>query len=547
MNNITEQDISGKKLVNRKIYTIIISNLIIQYFFYFTNSFIIHVYDVTKDGFVSVIKRLLHAFHVDSIIYFIVSGTVGSLIIIKILCPLFSYIKNRNHYLKARRVTIMLPFIMLIMYGLIWIAGSVTSIALAYNSRYNFTALLTEFLCDFSTGLLSAMISIFYVKNSIIDLKRMLKITDIYDNEKDYFARCKGALSYLSLLFFILAHTGYIIYFYYIEGYKLLPEHFYFSIPIVFLVFFCITVILFRMERKEDNRQIALVLDKLKELNDRDDNFSEKLILLNFDNMGRITDRVNKLTNKLMKQRDIMEAKVKERTAELEKVLTMKNELFYMLNHDIKNIFSSIVGAAAVLHYNDLPPKTVNFIKMIERNSQLVLSLTDDFLQMMLSDVDGICTNTKKEDIGIILKNVALTFQDSCDLNGIRLIVKDIPKAVMNVDTEKIYMCFSNLISNAIKFTPPEGFIEIFAEHKSPYIEIHIKDSGIGIPEDHLKTIFEPLKKAHSFGVRGEKGSGLGLSIVKKTIELHGGQIKVKSTVGLGSDFMIKLPLLKTH
>lgn len=238
-----------------------------------------------------------------------------------------------------------------------------------------------------------------------------------------------------------------------------------------------------------------------------------------------------------------MESKVRERTAELQKLLNMKNELFYMLNHDIKNLFSSIIGAAAFLRAESLSERAAGFIDMIDTNARIILSLTNDFLNMMVYDSKDMISNKTTIELSLLLKHSCHSFRESIEMSGIQLKFDNLAQIELNVDSDKLLMSFNNLLGNAAKFTPSGGTIEVSSFLFDDAVEIHFRDTGVGIAPEKLKRIFEPLKKAHISGVRGEKGTGLGLAIVKKVVELHDGTVSVTSEVGKGTDFCIRLPV----
>jgi len=111
------------------------------------------------------------------------------------------------------------------------------------------------------------------------------------------------------------------------------------------------------------------------------------------------------------------------------------------------------------------------------------------------------------------------------------------------VDVDKIERIILNLLSNAIKYTNPGGKISVVVSREGENVNISVQDTGIGIPEDKQKSVFERYQQVDSSLTKGIDGCGLGLSIVKSFVELHGGSIKVKSEPDMGSEFKISLPI----
>lgn len=126
---------------------------------------------------------------------------------------------------------------------------------------------------------------------------------------------------------------------------------------------------------------------------------------------------------------------------------------------------------------------------------------------------------------------------------GINLIFDtDVEEKIMNFDADKIERIILNLLSNSIKFTNPEGSIYVNMMDMDDSISISIKDTGVGIPDDKLQMIFERFGQVDKTLRRNSEGTGIGLCLVKSFVEMHGGSIQVKSKVGEGSEFIIKLP-----
>ncbi len=137
-----------------------------------------------------------------------------------------------------------------------------------------------------------------------------------------------------------------------------------------------------------------------------------------------------------------------------------------------------------------------------------------------------------------------MSVSDYIKSKGVNIIFDtDDEERIIAVDADKIERIMLNLLSNAVKFTDKGGEILVNIEN----VRISVKDSGIGIPEEKIKLIFDRFAQVDNSLIRNKEGSGIGLSLVKLLIEMHGGYIKVNSTVGEGSEFIVELPVTLTQ
>ena len=146
-------------------------------------------------------------------------------------------------------------------------------------------------------------------------------------------------------------------------------------------------------------------------------------------------------------------------------------------------------------------------------------------------------------DINRVIKDTAASFEGTCNAKGIRfdLTFSDTVQTVF-ADMGKIQQVMYNLIDNAIKFSHPDSTIYIQVSDRYEKIFISVKDTGIGIPKDSIKKIWERFYKTDLSRGKDKKGTGLGLSIVKEIIQAHGENIDVISTEGVGTEFIFSLP-----
>lgn len=237
---------------------------------------------------------------------------------------------------------------------------------------------------------------------------------------------------------------------------------------------------------------------------------------------------------------------LKQREESLQKLNEEKDELMRIVGHDFRNPVTGIMGLAGFLKDN---------IDNIEPSEQTdILGIIKGSGQKLLDLVNGLLNKEEKASISeLILQELDLkaTILDIIDLHRptavnkgiqIRKELQDMPKKT--VDKHKIEQILSNLLSNALKFTLEGGtiFVKLSeVEDSDGAIDLTVKDSGMGIPKQQLDELWDSSQKKIRYGTSGEKGSGMGLELVKKFTNLHGGQVNVDSVEGEGTTFTVRL------
>ncbi len=191
---------------------------------------------------------------------------------------------------------------------------------------------------------------------------------------------------------------------------------------------------------------------------------------------------------------------------------------------------------------NDLSPSSVEDLGLIVSSGKRLSSLINDVLDYSKLKKNELTLNFKALDIRQ-LAEVVLTLTEPLVLNKAVKLINNVPKGVSAVkgDENRIQQILHNLLSNAVKFTK-SGYITVYAEEKGEFVEVSVSDTGIGIDEGRLDDIFKSFEQVDSSIEREYGGAGLGLSITKRLIELHGGSIYVKSKKDEGSVFTFSLP-----
>ncbi|MDM8129255.1 HAMP domain-containing sensor histidine kinase, partial [Paraclostridium benzoelyticum] len=180
------------------------------------------------------------------------------------------------------------------------------------------------------------------------------------------------------------------------------------------------------------------------------------------------------------------------------------------------------------------------YLNIVEQNGRRLLKLVNNLIDTTRLESGCFSYNPKNKDIISYVENICLSVSEFVKSNNLSIIFDtDTEEKLIAFDPDNMERIILNLISNAIKFNKPGGEIEVSINCKDD-IEISVKDSGIGIPEDKIDKIFERFEQVKNNSK--QEGSGIGLNLVKSLVEMNKGSIKVKSDLGKGSKFTIILP-----
>ncbi|WP_379152704.1 sensor histidine kinase [Paenibacillus sp. sgz5001063] len=229
---------------------------------------------------------------------------------------------------------------------------------------------------------------------------------------------------------------------------------------------------------------------------------------------------------------------------ELERTNQARQEFVANVSHEIESPLTSIQGFAHALKDGTLPDQQrLEYLSIIDEESRRLSMLSKQLLTLSSLDYDGYTLEKKSIDLRAQLRQVVqiMEWQLTEKELAVRLHVPDIN---LQGDSNLLYQVWMNLLSNAIKYTQVGGSITISAEISHHSCVLSVADNGLGIPEDQLPMIFDRFYKVDRARTRGSNSTGLGLSIARKIIEVHGGTIEAESQLGKGTVFTVVLPLL---
>lgn len=283
----------------------------------------------------------------------------------------------------------------------------------------------------------------------------------------------------------------------------------------------------------------------------------EALVQLNFIDQKSldqaITEQIIQLQQALKETNRDLEKRVQKRTSELEKALDRLTELSHLKNNFVSNIshelrtpLTHIKGYIELLLDETLGPTTkeqFDALIVLERATGRLETLIENLIQFSEASQGDLSLSYSYATLREIINKVILQSYDKAETKKIQLhtsLANDVAKVY--VDAEKIVWVLDQLLDNAIKFTPTGGKVNISAKTVNNYIVLTVTDTGIGIPDERMDEIFEAFHQLDGSATRRYGGTGLGLALVKRILEAHGSEIKVRSKVGKGTQFEFKLP-----
>jgi signal transduction histidine kinase/ActR/RegA family two-component response regulator len=230
---------------------------------------------------------------------------------------------------------------------------------------------------------------------------------------------------------------------------------------------------------------------------------------------------------------------------EAERTSRMKDEFLATLSHELRTPLNAILGWTQLLKRDQQDPEMLSeAISVIERNARAQTQLIEDLLDMSRIVSGNVRLDVQRVELSEIINAAMEGVKPTAETKGVRL-EKVIDRLVGSIsgDPARLQQVLWNLLTNAIKFTPKGGKVRVFAEVMQSHVEISVADTGEGISPDFLPHLFERFSQADGSAERKHRGLGLGLSIVKNLVEMHGGAVRVNSRgKEQGATFIVRLP-----
>lgn len=242
----------------------------------------------------------------------------------------------------------------------------------------------------------------------------------------------------------------------------------------------------------------------------------------------------------------LMIVEMEEQNQRLREVDRLKDEFVALVSHELRTPLTSIVGYVSALkrgRAGSLMQEQLQLLEVVERNSQRLIGLVSDLLVAAKADAGKLKLEQEIVALDRLLGEALDSARPLAGEKGIELTATGSATAVVFADRARILQVLDNLISNAVKFTPPGGHVNVALSTVGTTAKLSVEDTGIGIPAEEQDKLFTRFFRASTAVDREIQGTGLGLSIVKTLIELHGGTIALESREGTGTTFTITLPL----
>lgn len=240
-------------------------------------------------------------------------------------------------------------------------------------------------------------------------------------------------------------------------------------------------------------------------------------------------------------------AREKEARLEAEAANRLKDEFLSTLSHELRTPLTAIIGWSKLLMQGDVDPeKQPLALETIVRNAQAQGQLINDLLEVSRIITGKLHLNFSPCQLQPVIEAAIESIRPTAEAKGIKLKPLFEPRAgLVSGDADRLQQVVWNLLSNALKFTPSGGVVQVKFQRANSHVEIVVSDSGEGIKQDFLPHVFERFRQADGSTTRAHGGLGLGLAIVRHLVELHGGSVRAESEgEKKGATFTVKLPLL---
>jgi signal transduction histidine kinase len=262
--------------------------------------------------------------------------------------------------------------------------------------------------------------------------------------------------------------------------------------------------------------------------------FSGHVDVPNRDEIGALAADVNRMSDELQRV-----------YGELEKASRQKSDFLATMSHELRTPLNAIIGFSEVLQeqmFGELNERQLADVNEVLDAAEHLLSLINDVLDLAKVESGRMELELSQVTIPDVLRSAVSMHSERASRGGIDLALSSEPEEItVTADERRVRQVVFNLLSNAIKFTPNGGRVDVSARTNDGHVEIAVADTGPGVPPEDLETIFEEFEQS-SDGKKVE-GTGLGLPLSRKLVELHSGQLWVESNVGRGSTFRFTLPV----
>ena len=237
---------------------------------------------------------------------------------------------------------------------------------------------------------------------------------------------------------------------------------------------------------------------------------------------------------------------IQDKSRQLEIANQHKSDFLANMSHELRTPLNAIIGFSEVLvekMFGEVNDKQLDYLKDIHSSGKHLLSLINDILDLSKIEAGRMELDIADFDLRSALENAMTLVKERAQRNGISLSLEvDLSLGMFRADERKFKQILLNLLSNAVKFTPEGGKVSVAARPAAGGVEFSVADTGVGIAAADQAIVFEEFKQVGTDYTRKAEGTGLGLALTKRFVELHGGEIRLESTPGKGSTFTFAIP-----
>jgi len=264
--------------------------------------------------------------------------------------------------------------------------------------------------------------------------------------------------------------------------------------------------------------------------------FSGRLSVANRDELGTLSENLNRMSDELGRLYRQLEAANRH-----------KSEFLANMSHELRTPLNAVIGFSEVLQermFGELNEKQADYVNDIHSSGRHLLALINDILDLSKIEAGRMELDSSEFDLPAMLETALTLVRERAQRHGIALSLETAPGVgTVRGDERKLKQVTLNLLSNAVKFTPEGGSVRLGARMNGAAIEVSVADTGVGIAPEDQALVFDEFRQVGNDAARKAEGTGLGLALARKFVELHGGTIRLESAPGRGSTFTFTLPV----
>jgi len=236
-----------------------------------------------------------------------------------------------------------------------------------------------------------------------------------------------------------------------------------------------------------------------------------------------------------------------EQKAEAELASRAKSEFLANMSHELRTPLNAIIGFSEVMEHQTFgqlgSPRYVDYAAHIRASGRHLLGIISDVLDMSTLEAGRLTLVKSEFNLASAVEDAFEAVRAEAEEKQIALLAQELPIAALRADRDAIEKVLGKLVRNAVKFTPSGGRVAVRCRLTDDSVNLYVEDTGVGIPAEALARICRPFEQINSPLLNGVKGSGLGLAIARSLTELHGGDLRITSEVGIGTQVRVRLPL----